>query len=127
MKNMYLISSVLFLFTGCNEEEAKQQENSIYNQWSLIKYEPGLSPTENFNVNQIYWDFQQTNILKVQVDNTVSTPPLKKEGQYNFSINGNRLSINKIEYDFSIIENTLTISDDPSSDGFKATFSKGAE
>lgn len=37
MKNMYLILSVLFLFTGCNEEEAKQQENSIYGTWKLIE------------------------------------------------------------------------------------------
>ena len=29
-----------------------------------------------------------------------------------------------MEYDFSIIKNILIIFDDPSSDGFKATFSK---
>lgn len=127
MKNMYLILSVLFLFTGCNEEETKQQENSIYKQWNLIKYEPGFSPTENFSENQIIWNFQQTNILKIQVDNAVSTPPLKTEGEYDFSINGNRVSINNMEYDFSISESTLIISDDPSSDGFKATFSKLVE
>jgi hypothetical protein len=127
MKKMFLILSIFFLITGCGEEETKQQENSIYNQWSLIKYEPGLSPTEDFNENQIYWDFQQTNILKVQVDNTVSTPPLKTEGEYDFSLNGNRVSIGNMEYDFSISENTLIISDDPSSDGFKATFLKVTE
>lgn len=124
---MYLILSVLFLFTGCNEEETKQQENSIYKQWNLIKYEPGFSPTENFSENQIIWHFQQTNILKIQVDNAVSTPPLKTDGEYDFSINGNRVSINNMEYDFSISESTLIISDDPSSDGFKATFSKLVE
>ena len=32
-----------------------------------------------------------------------------------------------MQYDFSIIENILIISDDPSSDGFKATFSKETE
>ena len=127
MKKMFLILSIFFLITGCNEEEIKQQENSIYNQWSLIKYEPGLSPTENFNVSQISWNFQQTNILKIQIDNTVSTPPLKTEGEYDFSLNGNRISIGDMEYDFSINENTLIISDDPSSDGFRVTFSKDTE
>ena len=121
---MFLILSIFLLITGCSEEETKQQENSIYGQWSLIKYEPGLAPTENFSVNQISWDFKHTNILKIQIDNTVNTPPLKTEGEYEFSINGNRLSINNMQYDFSIIENILIISDDPSSDGFKATFSK---
>lgn len=124
---MFLILSMFFFITSCNEEETKQQENSIYNQWSLIKYEPGLSPTENFNVSQISWNFQQTNILKIQVDNTIITPPLKTEGEYDFSINGNRVSINNMIYDFSISENTLIISDNPSSDGFKATFSKVIE
>ena len=38
MKNMYLILSVLFLFTGCNEEEAKKQEDtSIYGTWQLTQ------------------------------------------------------------------------------------------
>ena len=44
---MFLILSIFLLITGCSEEETKQQENSIYGQWSLIKYEPGLAPTEN--------------------------------------------------------------------------------
>ena len=67
---MFLILSIFLLITGCSEEETKQQENSIYGQWSLIKYEPGLAPTENFSVNQISWDFKHTNILKIQIDNT---------------------------------------------------------
>ncbi len=124
---MILILSIFFLITGCNEEEAKQQGNSIYGKWSLIKYEPGFSPTENFSVNQISWSFEQTNVLKIQVDNTISTPPIKSEGQYDFSLNDNRVTIDNVEYDFSINENTLIISDDPSSDGFKATFLKATE
>ena len=121
---MILILSIFLLITGCSEEETKQQENSIYGQWSLIKYEPGLAPTESFSVNQISWSFEYTNILKIQTENTVNTPPLKTEGEYEFSINGNRISINNMEYDYSTNENTLVISDDPSSDGFKATFLK---
>jgi hypothetical protein len=38
MKNMYLILSVLFLFTGCNEEKTEQQENSIYGTWKLTSF-----------------------------------------------------------------------------------------
>ena len=34
---MYLILSVLFLFTGCNEEKTEQQENSIYGTWRLVE------------------------------------------------------------------------------------------
>ena len=37
MKNMIIILSVFFFITGCNEEQVKQQENSIFGTWKLIK------------------------------------------------------------------------------------------
>lgn len=37
MKTMYLILTMFLFITGCNEEEAKQQENSIYGTWQLTK------------------------------------------------------------------------------------------
>ncbi|MCK0123989.1 hypothetical protein MWU76_06225 [Gelidibacter sp. F2691] len=125
---MLLILSIFFFITSCSEEEdEKQQSTSIYNQWDMIKYEPGLSPTENFSKGQVSWNFEKTNSLKVQIDKTISNPPLKNEGTYEFSINGDRISIDNIEYDFSINQKTLTISDDPASDGFKITFAKKNE
>ena len=127
MKNMYLILSIFFFITGCSEEETKQQEKSIYGQWNLIKYEPGFSPTENFNNGEISWTFQSTNKLQVQVSNSVNKPPLKTIGEYDFSINSDRILIDYIEYDFSINGNTLIISDDPSADGFRATLTKRTE
>jgi hypothetical protein len=44
MKNMYLILTTFFLFTGCSEEKSKQQENSIYGTWKLIERFDGGSP-----------------------------------------------------------------------------------
>lgn len=41
MKKMFLILSILFLFTGCNHEDPKQQENSIYGTWKLIEIYQG--------------------------------------------------------------------------------------
>ena len=39
---MVLILIMLFLYTGCNEEEKKQKENSIYGTWQLIEiYQSG--------------------------------------------------------------------------------------
>jgi len=35
MKNMYLILTMLILFTGCKNEEVEQYENSIYGTWKL--------------------------------------------------------------------------------------------
>ena len=127
MKNIFLILTAFFFFTGCCREVVKQQENSIYSKWHLVKFEPGLSPTQIFIEGKIIWLFQQQNKLKVEIDNTVSSSPIKSTGEYEFSLNGNRISIDHVKYDFSISEKTLIISDNPSSDGFKATFSKAIE
>lgn len=132
MKNLLLILSVLFFITSCNEGEIKQEEplqkeNSIYNKWDLVKYEPGFSPIQNFNSGLISWSFQQNNILQVETDDSIDSAPLKRKGEYNFLTNEGRISIDNVTYDFSIHENTLVISDDPSSDGFKITFSKKTE
>jgi len=127
MKNIFLILSMFFFFTNCSEQKVTQEENLIYNKWYLVKFEPGLSPTETFNEGKVIWLFQQENKLKVEIDNSVSSSPIKPIGEYEFSLNGNRISIGNIEYDYSINENTLIISDDPSSDGFKATFLKAIE
>ena len=35
MKNMFLILTIFFFITGCGEEEAKQQETSIYGTWQI--------------------------------------------------------------------------------------------
>lgn len=37
MKTMYSILTMLLLITGCDKEDVKQQENSIYGDWQLIK------------------------------------------------------------------------------------------
>ena len=99
---MYAILSMFFIITSCSKEETKQQENSIYSQWSLIKYEPGFSATENFSSEQITWTFEQAGVIQVVVDISVNTPPIKTIGEYNFSIVENTISIDNIEYDFSI-------------------------
>lgn len=132
MKYLLLSFLVLFFISSCNEDrikqdELQQKENSIYNKWDLVKYEPGFSPIQNFNSGQIYWDFQQNNILQVEVDNSIDNAPLKINGEYAFSIDEDRISIDNTAYDFSINNNELIISDDPSSDGFKITFSKRLE
>ena len=50
--------------------------------------------------------------------------PIKLIGEYEFSLNKNIINIDNSKYDFLITENTLVISNDPSADGFIATFSK---
>ena len=95
---------------------------SIFRKWNLIKFEGGFSPIENFNEGEIIWEFQLNNIVKIANDNSVSSPPIKPNGKYNFSINGSEIFIDNLEYDFILVSSSLIISNNPSSDGFKATF-----
>lgn len=37
MKNMILILSMLLFIAGCSQEEAKQQDNTVYGNWKLTK------------------------------------------------------------------------------------------
>lgn len=130
---MYLILSVLFLFTGCHEEEAKQQENSIYGTWSLIKYEPGFSPTENFSENQIIWTFNSNNSLNVliSIGTEVSDKlPLNSNGEYIYAANNNELIINNNQgFKYEITNNELIMSTfvGLEADGMRITFKKRTE
>ncbi|QTE21513.1 hypothetical protein [Polaribacter cellanae] len=61
MKNMFLILSIFFLITGCsNEEETKQQENSIYGTWKLTSFVNRL--TNNVLVDS---DFSNSNRITI--------------------------------------------------------------
>ena len=127
MKTIYLILLSLITAISCTADSENIQETSINGKWSLTIYEPGLSPTENYNMQQIMWNFQSGNSLTVEVETTVSSPPILESGNHDYSLINDKLIINNLEYDFSISINQLIISDDPASDGFRATFEKMIE
>ena len=133
MKNMFLILTIFFLITGCSDEETKQQENSIYGQWSLIKYEPGFSPTENFNNDEISWTFNSDDSINVAIVNGTQVSdgiPLNTNGNYLYSINNNELVLNNNEsFKYEIIHNKLILSTfiGVGSDGIRITFSRAVE
>ena len=70
------------------------------------------------------WNFQIDGNLIVEVENIVDTPPILEDGSYTYSLNNNKITINNVEYDYSLSDNELIVSDDPASDGFRATFVK---
>lgn len=123
MKKFYVLLFFITL-TSCTESDEKTKEISINNQWSLTMYEPGFTATKNYNTRQIMWNFQIDGNLIVEVENIVDTPPILEDGSYTYSLNNNKITINNVEYDYSLSDNELIVSDDPASDGFRATFVK---
>lgn len=120
MKTTLLVLTLLTALLGCKDEGVK--DNSLIGEWSLMTFEPGFSPMETYSKGDIIWKFQQTNTLNIQMSDNVKVSPIKKEGIYEFSVSQNRISVHKVSYDYSIDTDTLIISDNPSADGFKATF-----
>ncbi len=119
-------------FSLSNDDEPASEDNSIYHKWDLVKVTNGFGPTDNFDEGKITWEFQQNNTLKVEIDSSVNSLPIRYQfslptGEYQFSLNGYRISIynpvHEYEYDFSLYGNTLFISDKPEADGPEATFS----
>lgn len=140
MKKLFSIITFVLLFIGCtninNEDKVAQNEpdtngsaiepiieSPIVNEWSLIKFEPGFSPTKNFKEKEIVWTFLENGTLKVETSLSNSLP-IKSIGVYGFSLREKQIVFGETGYDFELKNESLIISDDPSSDGFRATFYK---
>jgi hypothetical protein len=124
MKNIFLILCILLSFINCSNNNIGNNENSIIGTWSLLKFEPGFSPTENFNNGDIIWIFQQNGTVNITIDISISSSPIKQSGSYNYSLTERRILIGDTEYDYEFNKSILVISDNPSADGFRAEFSK---
>lgn len=123
MKNLILILSIMFSFISCSNNSNENNENSIIGTWSLIRFEPGFSPIENFNERQIIWAFQKNGIVNITINTSISSTPIKSSGSYNYSLTGSKIIIDNTQYDYYFKNGFLIISDNPSADGFRAEFS----
>lgn len=124
MKLLTIIFSILLSFTSCSDNETINIEGPIIGKWSLIIYEPGYSPTENFNIGKIIWEFKKTGILYTFIDESISSTPVLPTGKYNYSLNELKITIDNMEYDYEIDNTKLIIHNDPTSDGFRIEFIK---
>lgn len=131
MKTIFLLFTFFFFASSCGEE--KPEEISIIGQWSLIKYEPGFSPTENFSLGTILWTFNSNNRVNVIIadDKVINNEiPLNISGNYSYSNTENELLLdNKQKFKYEIKNKELIISTfiDLSADGLRITFSKIVE
>ncbi len=126
MKLVTIIFNILLLFSSCSDNEPINIEGPIIGKWSLIKYKPGYSPTENFNTGEIIWEFKKIEILNVIIDESISSSPVLPNGKHKYSLNVNELkiTIDNTEYDYEINNTKLLIDNDLASDGFRIEFIK---
>ncbi len=116
MKNMYLILTMLFLFTGCNEEESKQQENSIYGTWQLTKRTGNNAddtPNDWENVNNGFILKFEDNLTFESNESTICENSLNT-GEFSLSTTNNDTK--------DIIEITINNCDSSSNGSFIRVF-----
>ena len=92
MKNMYLILSVLFLFTGCNEEEAKQQENSLISTWQLKEQWLGNVGDTSISWSEVADGYSITFLENNNYSSTEFTACQNNVNNGSFSLEENSLS-----------------------------------
>ena len=135
MKTTLITLTLSITLFGCvdKSDESNQQEKSIYGQWSLIKYEPGFSPTKHFNSGEITWTFHSDYSLSVIIENNTKINdgiPLNTSGKYNYTINDNELLFdNNLNFEYKVVNNELILSSliGLEADGKRITFLKVAE
>ena len=127
MKNMILILSMFFLFSGCDKEkQTEPQENSIYGTWQLSKQSLGNVGDTSVNWTEVSNGytviFGKNNIYSSTKSPTCPSNPLNN-GTYNlYIINSksfvtislecveNNSGVFDIEYSYSFDDNQLILS-----------------
>jgi len=109
---MYLILSVFILFTGCNEEEVKQQENSLIGTWQLVERFDGGSPVPI----QI---IEEGEILVFGEDSSYSNNSYQCNGTYIINnsiieISAQCVTQDLIKFSYSFENNALKLTGSPS-------------
>lgn len=113
MKNMILILSMFFLFSGCDQEkQTEPQENSIYGTWQLIERIDGGSPIPNQNV-------ENGEIIIFSIDNIYLKNLYQCDDNYSINnsiieISVSCITIDLIKYSLNVENNELKLTPFPS-------------
>ena len=130
MKTLFL-NILLFttLFVSCKKAKTTTPPNDELNgRWSLVEFSKGFGGSESFRVNDIVWEFNSNNTIDVTLNvNPNLEIPLGATGVYNYTINGNQITLpNGNTFEYIILSNgtMLRLSDNGAADGDIVTFQK---
>ncbi|MFC4633467.1 hypothetical protein ACFO3O_06090 [Dokdonia ponticola] len=122
MKNK-IVYFLLFigLLTSCSTDDEKNTAvaSDLNGTWEMTSYVAFLPDLPEINSNEIKWTFD-IDANQLSIVNTIEAayPYILASGNYsNLLITANTITIAGIEYDYTIENEILIISDDPESDG----------
>lgn len=125
-----LIFFLLFVFfiTSCskNNYEKQNSNNPFEGKWKLISL-TGFSSSENFNENEINWEFLSNDSLHINVNINISdfsSLPIKKDSVLPYSYDTLKILIGNFNFEYKIEANSLKLFDNLASDGILLDFER---
>ncbi len=131
MKRVLFLNILVFvtILVSCKKNETTATPNDELNgRWSLVEISKGFGGSESFVVNDIIWEFNSNNTIEVTLNvNPNLEIPLDATGSYDYSVNGNYITIsnsNTFEYELLSNGTILRLSDNGAADGDIITLQK---
>ncbi|WP_299212132.1 hypothetical protein [uncultured Dokdonia sp.] len=109
------------ILASCSNDDEKDMEvgNDLNGKWEMTSYVAFLPSLPEINSNEIEWTFDVGN-NQLSIVNTIESeyPYMLTSGTYiNLTITDNTITISDVEYDYTIENGMLSISDNPEMDG----------
>lgn len=124
MKLLYAFAILLLI--SCSKKDSISQDiptegliNLTTGKWSVTYLSPGLAQSQSYQLNDILWKFNSNKelIVEINTDLTNKYTPILDAGKYTFELKDNKILLDNQEYDYTIVDDELTISDHPEVDG----------
>ena len=125
MKKVGSLFIFVWILFGCDSGDLPA--NSIAGTWNLRTFQCCLFQTEQFNQGDIIWKFNSNEILEVNINIVLedeSQIPIQENGSFSYDFNQTSVVIDNTEYDFTLENDQLILSDDPEVDGPIIIFDK---
>lgn len=122
-----LLFVLMALPMSCDNDKDDDPINRIEGSYSLVTYQCCLLTQEQYDASQIVFEFDGSNSVTVTISTTLPSEtqlPIQTNGIYDYTEIDNRIVLDGIEYDFTLIGEQLTLFDEPEVDGAIITFIK---
>lgn len=116
MKKGMLFLMLIGIITSCSKEDKTNKD--LNGEWEMTSYVAFLPSLPAINENDIKWTFDVPN-NKLSVINKIESqyPYILASGNYDINVTSKTVTILSVEYDYSIENGTLSISNNPELDG----------
>jgi hypothetical protein len=116
VKNFSALVIIILLFNSCTSDKVENVPKQLSGEWEMIHYSSLL--VASIDADEIIWTFNLSENQLI-ISNSIETkyPFILPSGNYTIEVLKDKIIIESAEYDYSIEDNQLTISNKPEVDG----------